>query len=278
MGGNKKDEGVLKAFITATDRIIERKGIDLYVVKNLTRLVVASNESWAVPVGIDDRRFVFCDVSDRRKKDSEFFAKLYTQMMQEGGLEALMHDLTNEDLLGWLPHERPKNNDLRSTDLKIMSMGSVQRFVFGWLDTGGLMRYAERVDKSGFGIGSYRYKVVFSLFYIEYQDWVNENKLNRVETNNMFSRIVFGTEDTKRGLNKQGLLPYEYSKNTTVNGRKGKVYELPDIYECRGWFEDHVAHGRLEWTSDAEEWDPRRCAIEELTDNVFQPLKWGTKS
>lgn len=155
-----------------------------------------------------------------------------------------------------------------------MSMSPVERFVFGWLDTGGIARYAERDSKSGGGV-YYRYKVVFSIFYAEYQDWANEHKLNRVETNNMFSRIVFGTEGTWYSLGKEGLLPYTSSKITTVNGRKGKVYEVPNIDECRQWFEDRVAHGRLHWTSEASEWDPRCSRIDELTNNLFQPLGWG---
>lgn len=78
---------------------------------------------------------MICDLSDKRKGDVAFFTRLYRQINEEGGVAALMYDLMNEDPSDWVPQQRPVDNDLRSTDLKIQSMAPLQKFVFHLLDT-----------------------------------------------------------------------------------------------------------------------------------------------
>jgi hypothetical protein len=228
-GGFKKDEGVLKAFITAEDRVIEHKGIDLYTVKNLARLVIASNESWAVPLGIDDRRFVICDLSDKRKGDLAFFSGLYRQMNEEGGLAALMYDLLNEDLSGWVPQQRPVNNDLRSTDLKIESMTPLQKFVFHWLDS-GMLHCVERGWEEKYRQCA-RYSnemrsIMFSEFYAAYLEWADKFNVHK-DSQSLFSRRVLGQKG------KEGMLPVAERLVSKLGRREGLMYTFPPLEDCR---------------------------------------------
>ncbi|MGH6936332.1 MAG: DUF5906 domain-containing protein, partial [Methylocella sp.] len=266
-GGFKKEEGVLKAFITAEDRVIEHKGIDLYTVKNLSRLVIASNESWAVPMGIDDRRFVICDLSDKHKSNLAFFSTLYRQMNEEGGLAALMYDLMNEDLSDWVPQQRPVNNDLRSTDLKTESMNPLQKFVFHLLDTGMLHCDAKGWEEKYRQFARYGKEMrsfLFSELYSEYLEWADKFD-HRKESSSLFSRRVLGTGE------KKGMLPVVEKVISKLGGQKGLLYTFPPLDICRRHFEEHVVHGRFEWT---EVTVTEHSSTYDVPPNVISAERW----
>jgi hypothetical protein len=61
-------------------------------VKNFIRLIVASNNDWVVPAGLEERRFFVLDISDKYMQNHEYFKKLFDQM-DNGGREAMLHDL-----------------------------------------------------------------------------------------------------------------------------------------------------------------------------------------
>jgi len=119
-GGNKAEVGALKAMITDPLQAIEQKSVDIIQVKNCKRLIVSSNEDWAVPVDIDDRRFLICDVDPKHKEDETYFARIFEQMEKNGGLEALMWDLKNENISNWHPRKKPRSAS--GFDLKVKSM------------------------------------------------------------------------------------------------------------------------------------------------------------
>jgi hypothetical protein len=62
--GDKKGEGVLKALITEPSLQLEAKFRDPIRVDNRLRIVVASNNDWAIPAGIGDRRWFVLHVAD----------------------------------------------------------------------------------------------------------------------------------------------------------------------------------------------------------------------
>lgn len=96
-GGNKQQEGVLKALVTEELIPIERKGWDTEMRKNYARLLVASNEEWAVPAGVGERRWFILDVSSKFRQNTAFFRDLTTQM-ESGGQEAMMFELMNREI------------------------------------------------------------------------------------------------------------------------------------------------------------------------------------
>lgn len=106
--GDKHGEGALKSLITDPMTPIEMKGKDLFSVRNYKRLIVTTNEQWAVPMAMDDRRFLVLEASDDRKEDKAYFAAL-TKQMSQVGLQALMHDLMREDLNGFDVRTKPQS-------------------------------------------------------------------------------------------------------------------------------------------------------------------------
>ena len=120
-GGDKQKEGTLKALITDPVRTIEFKGKDSITLDNYTRLIVTSNESWPIPVGKDDRRFVVWTPSDKRKDDHKYFEKLNNYTNSASFLSALLHELLYEvDLSNYVPNNNiPVGNE--HLELKIQS-------------------------------------------------------------------------------------------------------------------------------------------------------------
>ena len=62
--GDKKAEGVLKGLITEPRLSLEAKFRDPITVVNRLRIIVASNNEWAVPAGIGDRRWLILNVDN----------------------------------------------------------------------------------------------------------------------------------------------------------------------------------------------------------------------
>lgn len=90
--GDKASEGALKAIITEPTLMLERKGRDSVPFTNRTHLIVATNSEWAVPMNMDDRRFLVVDVPDTHQQDRAYFSAIRNQM-DEGGYAAMMWDL-----------------------------------------------------------------------------------------------------------------------------------------------------------------------------------------
>ena len=90
--GDKAAEGILKAMVTEKYFMCEPKGKDAFPVENHVHLIIASNNSWVVPAGFEERRFMVLDVSDKYIGNIQYFAALFDQM-DNGGREAMLYDL-----------------------------------------------------------------------------------------------------------------------------------------------------------------------------------------
>ncbi|MFO1153661.1 MAG: hypothetical protein U1E42_08370 [Rhodospirillales bacterium] len=86
--------------------------MDAEAAPNYTHLLMASNNEWVVPAGMDDRRFFVLDVSDTRVRDYEYFAALEAHLDSDGR-EALLHYLMTLDLTGWRVQQVPQTKALR---------------------------------------------------------------------------------------------------------------------------------------------------------------------
>ena len=132
-GGERSKVGALKTFITSPTIQIEHKGVDPIGMPHYARLILASNEAWAVHADPDDRRFVFLDVADTWARDKKFFSPLY-QQMKSGGYEALLFLLQTRDISEFEPRDRP--NTGFGQDILEMSMTPSQRFWLKVLEEG----------------------------------------------------------------------------------------------------------------------------------------------
>lgn len=137
-GGNKNDEGALKAMITDPNSLLEKKGIDAGMVRNYKRLLVGTNNDFPIPRDTDDARFLVLDVNESHKEDWPYF-KAIREELEDGGYEALMWHLRfTVDIEDWHPRQIPERLRRFGWDIKIKSADSFTRWWFeclyqGWV-------------------------------------------------------------------------------------------------------------------------------------------------
>jgi hypothetical protein len=124
--GDRRHDGVLKAYITEPQIKIEPKGVDAFTVPNLLMIFMASNNEWVVPAGANARRYFVLDVAETRMQDHGYFEAIARQL-DSGGRAALLHHLLNRDLTDFniraIPHTQAlaeqKARSRRGVDLLV---------------------------------------------------------------------------------------------------------------------------------------------------------------
>ena len=90
-GGDKRCVGRLQGMITEPWLPIERKGIDIFQVRNF-HVVMLAEPGWVIPAGRYERRYAAFAVSTAKRGDKAYFEALNRQM-PNGGIEAMFYDL-----------------------------------------------------------------------------------------------------------------------------------------------------------------------------------------
>lgn len=214
-GGNKKEIGALKSIITDTTIFIEGKGKDGYQIQNARHLLVASNEDWVVPRDMDDRRFYVLDVSSKHKEDHEYFAALDKQM-NEGGYEALLYDLQNEDLSNFNPRMMPVND--AGFDMKIKSAPTSVQYIYSVLNE-GCWHIAGSEERWEFELNKPCLKI-----YDNYKDWCESQKIPIQSIQEFGKRI-------------NHFIPKVEKRKPRFGNSRPNTYFFPSLKECRKDFE-----------------------------------------
>jgi phage/plasmid-associated DNA primase len=126
--GDKVGEGTLKGLVTEPTIPIEPKFINLFQATNRLKILMASNADWVVPVTADERRYFVLDVSDCRRGDRDYFAKLHNAI-DGTELPALLDHLLRLDLSDFDFRNPPHTTALNAQ--KLVGADSLTRF---WLD------------------------------------------------------------------------------------------------------------------------------------------------
>jgi hypothetical protein len=143
--GDAGKKGTLQALITAPTQPIERKGIDRIEVDSFLRVLMTTNDEWAVPASEDERRYAVFDVADVYRRDPKWFDPLYEEIEGDGPAAFLAY-LLAVDLFGVNLRDVPQTNALR--DQKIASLRGLPKWWFGLLDRGNFAGYGEDGDWS----------------------------------------------------------------------------------------------------------------------------------
>lgn len=204
--GSKEAEGKLKALITEDVLTVEPKGHPPFTIRNLVRLIIASNERWVVPAGLDERRYLVLDVSPERRNDYTYFEAIF-QELKNGGYEALLYHFMHEVELTQLNLRRiPQTQAL--LEQKIAGADSVLRFWWHSVEDGELFEEAQEV---GF--------LVKSLVYSKYAGgsktrWPDSSEVFWKKTRKLFGDLI------KEGRKRRG-------------GVRIRVVKLPTIDQAR---------------------------------------------
>lgn len=229
-GGHKKEVGALKALITDHTIFIEAKGKDGFMIDNCRHLIVTSNEGWAVPRDLDDRRFFVLDVSPRRKEDRAYFGAL-EQQMGEGGFAALLHDLIHEDLSNFDPRSMPSTGT--GFDIKMQTATSSEKYIFEVLQMG-----AWNIDCLEGGWEFFTEKPTSAIFDF-YREWCKREGLCQQTSPEL-------------GATLKRLIPSCGRSRPTINGRRVYCYTFPSLEACRKEFQAFVKEPDSIWKVGAD--------------------------
>lgn len=246
--GDKKHESVLKTTITEETKLFESKGVDVGIGVNCIHLIMASNESWVVPAGYDERRFFVLDVAEAKAQDTDYFGQIQNDL-ETGGYESLLHFLMTYDISDFNVRIVPKTDALREQIIE--SMNPDIDWWFQKLISGRVL------EEDGDWLTSI-WKVQF------YHDYIESLRLSgrsRRATETQFGRVLSSViPDIKQRRSRD-------TKTLDVGGGKQKDYDrvtyvdIPKLDECRAFFDKNYG-GPFKW--------------DELSKETVDPEKTGT--
>jgi len=250
--GDKKHESVLKTLVTEEHLVIEGKGVDAEAAPNYVHLVLASNEDWVVPAGLDERRFFVMEVGEGHKQDHAYFKRIKDDL-DNGGLEHLLHFLLTYDLSAFEVRQVPQTRALQ--DQKIMSMSPETQWMYEKLWEGRLLKTDQE----------WRNKVVKDSLY---DDYVND--LRDQGRNFRMSRTGFGKwlarafpDGWPQSKQEMAEIPWTNEHGFEVMIKKRVyMYHLPPLEQVRAHWDKNFG-GPFEWPK---------------VEPTQEPLKDGPKS
>jgi len=224
--GNKAAEGALKDIVTGTNHFIERKGIEAYTSKNLTRVLILGNEDWLVPATNDERRFAVFDVGNYKRNNIEFFEGILNGM-KAGGYEALFDYLMTWDLTTSNIKIAPQTIGLMNQ--KVSSLSVFNEF---WLEC----------LKDG--------KIVNSTFSEEWCEQVPTNELR--QAHRLYSKEKGVTNwlasDEEIGKSLKKCLP-EVKRGRLTTDSRPRTYVLGSLAEARKAWDNFMGHN-FDWQTE----------------------------
>ncbi len=234
--GDRRHESVLKTLITEEHLVVEGKGVDAEAAPNYTHLLLASNDEWVVPAGLDERRFFAIDMGEDHKQDHHYF-KAIRNDLDAGGMENLLFFLMTLDLKGFEVRSAPQTLALQ--DQKVLSMAPEIQWLFEKLMEGRLTRSASEWTE----------KVIKDSLYDDYIGDLKDQGRNFRQSRTSFGRFLQRAlpGDFPRSTQELADVPWVNEQGYQVLLRKRVyVYQVPPLVECRAFWDRHYG-GPFDW-------------------------------
>jgi hypothetical protein len=249
--GDKKGEGVLKALITEPSFPFQAKFRDTIMVENRLRIFVASNNDWAVPAGIGDRRWFVLNVAGTYAGTGhrDYWNALYTEL-DNGGEAAMLYELLAMDLSGFdvrvIPHTAAKAQQqalsLRGTPAWLRHV--LQEGIIGcdgWQETGLTISKDHAYDC--------------------YKEFSKQRNEHHPEIKDLWSKNIRDA----LGSNVNETRP-------TIAGNRARLFQFTPLADCQHQFASHLGAPDLEWQEpDNEPRSAPSVAVGQTAEDVGRP-------
>ena len=229
--GDKKGEGVLKALITEPQFQLEAKFRDPIMVKNVLFIMVASNNEWAIPAGMGDRRWFVLDVANTYAGlgHQTYFAPLYAEI-ENGGAAAMLHDLLNMNLKAFdvraIPHTAAKAKQ------QALSLDGSMAWLYDVLQEGSIS--VEPWKDAGLTIDTDRAYMCYVEFSKRQRDW-------KPETKPLWSKNI-----------QAALGPHIRLTRPSKGDTRIRSFQFAPLGDCRRQFASHLRAPDLEWEAESQ--------------------------
>lgn len=135
---SKNHDSIIKDMITETSRSIEQKYMDQVMLDNFSRIIITTNELWAVPASSkDERRYCVISFPDEKTESLEKKIQAYYAWKNEspiGAKQALMYFLLHRDLSAFSIDKAPQTKGL--IEQLSYSLSGVDKFIYNALHNG----------------------------------------------------------------------------------------------------------------------------------------------
>jgi len=246
--GDRSAVGRFKGLITEPTITIEAKFQDAFAVKNNVSAILATNNEWAAPADLDDRRLLVIDVPDDHANDKAYFDAINQQMYQEDGLAAMLYDLMICDLTGFNPADVPKTDALM--DQKTRTMEPDCAWIYSRLMDGGFYIPIEEMDAAGKCWESKNIELCWP-------DLISKDDLYE-DYSNYFDKVCAGRRHAKKY---KDVLCKDFKKyigeletvRPYVNAKPGpRMFKLPNLKTARDYFEKTIKQA-IDWEDGGSE-------------------------
>lgn len=249
--GDKRHESILKTLVTEEYMVYEGKGVDAETGPNYVHLLLASNEDWVVPAGLDERRFFVLEIGDKHKQDHSYFREIFEEL-NSGGYENLLHFLLSRDLTEFEVRVVPQTRALQ--EQKLLSMSPEIQWLYERLWEGHLLSRSESWEKV----------VVKEELFQDYLQTVKDLGVARRYGRTSWGRFIFsafppGTVHARQEVADVRTVS-ESGYQITIQKRT-YVYHFPPLATAREWWDKHFG-GPYIWPSVA-------AVQEEMRDSPF---------
>ncbi|ABC81611.1 PriCT-2 domain-containing protein [Anaeromyxobacter dehalogenans] len=223
--GDRSGTSALKALATDPTIFLEQKGIDAVEVPNYLHILMTTNENWAVPVALDDRRFAVLDVASSRVGNRPYFRALQAAVRNDDVIAAMLHDLLSEPLGSYEVRDIPRT-EARHEQM-MQSLEGAEAWLFHVLTLGELSPSA--VEWPTFA--------ATTTLYQSHEDWARSGKHRRLQDPAVIGRFLarfFATERPR-----------------SVGGARVRGYQLGTLAEARERFCSVLGLSSAVWGEDA---------------------------
>lgn len=232
--GDRRSMDRLKSMITEPNITIEQKYQPRRTIKSIHRFFAATNRNHFGNIELDDRRFVFLRVSEKRKDDHEYFSRLNAAINDPVQLGAFVHKLDTLDIADFNFRAKPNTGEL--LEQKLQSLSGFSRYWYEVLCAG----YINSNNEVGFSIEW------------ENAQFVSTNHLSRgYVSHGSKSRRYVAVQSTeiKKGL-AQWCPDANYCRKK-LGGKQERGFQLPSLGDARVAFEVAIG-GKIDWGDDAK--------------------------
>lgn len=229
--GDVAHESILKGLVTEATFISEAKYQNANTVRNYTHILAASNEGWVVPAGENERRFCVLDCSDKHQQDPNYFGPLIAEA-QNGGIEAMLHDLLSYDLSNFDVRRVPQTKAL--DDQKLRTLRGTAAWLYECLKTEAIG--AVDWNSKGCSVAKNRARESYMAF-------CQAKRWHRMDDVGVWAKTVKGILGSRLS---------EARKKIDEMSDRQRAWELRGIEECREAFDLHFKMKSDHWNDDKE--------------------------
>lgn len=227
--GDRQGEGTLKMLVTESEIPIEGKYRDVVMARNYIAIMMASNSEWMIPAGPTARRYFVLNVSNAKKGDHGYFRDIVDQM-NNGGRQAMLHELLNTDLSGFNVRRVPLTPEL--LEQKLRSQSTEEAWWYDRLTSGRLLD----------GDDGWQQEVVADYLHDAYIKATGKTGAKRRATQTvfgMFLETVLPPGSLRRSHPLREVEEPSRHPHAPPVVKKKQVlcYGLPDLATCRQWFD-----------------------------------------